>query len=57
MILKGRSRDTAWYSVTEEEWPLVGKAMEVWLGDDNFDGEGRQIRGLKEVRKSLKNGV
>jgi hypothetical protein len=53
MILKGRSRDTAWYSITEEEWPRVKRAVEAWLRDENFDGEGRQIKGLKEVRESL----
>lgn len=54
MMIRGRSRDTAWYSVTEEEWPLVKEALEVWLGNANFDPEGKQIRGLREVRESLK---
>jgi hypothetical protein len=53
MIIKGRSRDTAWYSITEDEWPVIKKALETWLSDDNFDENGRQIRDLKEIRASI----
>ena len=31
MIVKGRNRDTAWYSVTDAEWPAVREALERWL--------------------------
>ncbi|KAH8816769.1 putative acetyltransferase, GNAT family [Xylogone sp. PMI_703] len=51
MVLKGKNRDTAWFSVTDDEWVGVGAAMEMWLGEKNFDNEGRQIRSLEEIRK------
>jgi RimJ/RimL family protein N-acetyltransferase len=48
MIVKGRSRDTAWYSMLAEEWPKVRAKMERWLAPDNFDEHGRQKRRLSE---------
>lgn len=52
-IVKGRSRDTAWFSIIDDEWPLCRAAFEEWLKDDNFDAQGRQKLGLKEVRERL----
>lgn len=52
MIIKGRRRDTAWFSITDEEWPRVKKAFEAWLSEDNFDEDGKQISGLKALRES-----
>ncbi len=31
MIIKGRSRDTAWYSMLDSEWAAIKKNMEMWL--------------------------
>ena len=31
MIVKGRNRDTAWYSITDAEWPEVKKSLEARL--------------------------
>ena len=31
MIVKGRNRDTAWYSILDNEWADVKKNMETWL--------------------------
>jgi hypothetical protein len=53
MILKGRRRDTAWFSITDDEWPLVKKAFETWLSGDNFDENGKQIKALKSIRQAL----
>ena len=50
MVLKGRSRDTAWFSIVDEEWEGVKKGFEGWLAEENFDGEGRQRRRLEEFR-------
>jgi RimJ/RimL family protein N-acetyltransferase len=50
VVYKGRSRDTAWYSITEEEWPRARTAFEAWLSPDNFDGQRRQKRRLQELR-------
>ncbi len=34
LIVKGRNRDTAWYSMLAEEWPIVDKALQAWLDSD-----------------------
>jgi RimJ/RimL family protein N-acetyltransferase len=53
VIYKGRNRDTAWFAMTDQDWPHVKGAFEAWLADDNFDTDGRQSRGLAEIRESL----
>ena len=53
MIIKGRRRDTAWFSITDEEWPVVKKGFEEWLDESNFDSSGNQIRSLKAVREAV----
>lgn len=50
VIYKERSRDTAWYSITNQEWPRVRSAFEAWLDPANFDEHGRQKRKLQELR-------
>ena len=45
MIVKGRNRDTAWYSMLEREWPERKRAFERWLAPDNFD-QGAQKTSL-----------
>ena len=52
MIVKGRNRDTALYAMTDAGWPAARGAFERWLSPDNFDAEGRQRRGLAELRAS-----
>jgi len=46
MIYKGRSRDTAWFSILDGEWPAQKAAFGKYLGAQNFDGEGKQIKSL-----------
>lgn len=53
MIVKGRNRDTVGYAIIDGEWPLLRRALESWLDDDNFDGAGRQRRRLAELRERL----
>ncbi|GGC63658.1 GNAT family N-acetyltransferase [Chelatococcus reniformis] len=53
MVVKGANRDTAWFSIVDGEWPAVDAAFRAWLAPDNFDAEGRQRRGLAEVRAEL----
>ena len=52
MVVKGRNRDTAWYAMTDGEWPLRRAAFEAWLAPENFDHDGRQRRPLAEYRAS-----
>jgi RimJ/RimL family protein N-acetyltransferase len=49
MVLKGHNRDTAWYAITDAEWPSVRSGFERWLATENFTPEGAQRRGLKEL--------
>jgi RimJ/RimL family protein N-acetyltransferase len=42
MIVKGRNRDTAWYSMLDSEWPQRKQAFERWLDPANFDAHGHQ---------------
>ncbi|PMD32863.1 acyl-CoA N-acyltransferase, partial [Hyaloscypha variabilis F] len=54
MIIKGRRRDSAWFSVLDEEWnEVVGKSLEAWLGEGNFDEKGGQKRKLEDVREDV----
>jgi RimJ/RimL family protein N-acetyltransferase len=50
MVVKGRTRDSAWYAIVDDEWPRVRAAFESWLEPQNFDAAGRQRRGLAELR-------
>jgi RimJ/RimL family protein N-acetyltransferase len=52
MIIKGRSRDTAWFAMLDSEWPRARSAFERWLQPENFDG-GQQRRSLAAIRNSL----
>lgn len=49
LVYKGRSRDTAWYSIIDEEWPRLRAAFEEWLSPANFDAEGRQRTRLSTL--------
>jgi RimJ/RimL family protein N-acetyltransferase len=46
MIIKGKNRDTAWFSMLDSEWPARKRAFERWLDESNFDSEGRQMTRL-----------
>ena len=50
MVVKGRNRDTAWYAIVDRDWPAVRAAFEAWLDPANFDGSGRQLRSLADLR-------
>lgn len=52
IIVKGRRRDTAWFSVTDDEWHVVKAGFNAWLDWSNFDENGKQKRALKEFREA-----
>jgi RimJ/RimL family protein N-acetyltransferase len=56
IVYKGRSRDTAWYSITDEEWPRIRAALEAWLAPGNFEPDGSQRQRLQEIRAALAAG-
>ncbi len=49
MIVKGRNRDTAWFSMLDHEWPARKAAYERWLDPANFDPQGRQKTSLSSL--------
>lgn len=49
MIVKGRNRDSAWFSMTVEEWPGVRRAFETWLAPANLDADGNQRERLSDL--------
>jgi RimJ/RimL family protein N-acetyltransferase len=49
-IVKGRNRDTAWFSLLDHEWPAARAGFEAWLAPGNFDADGRQHAGLAQLR-------
>ncbi len=48
-LYKGRNRDTAWYAITDGDWPALETAFERWLDDANFDADGRQRESLSAL--------
>jgi len=46
MIFKGKNRDTAWYSILDDEWPEVRAILERWLAPSNFDRNGAATTSL-----------
>ena len=49
VIVRGRTRDTAWYAMIDEEWPALKEAYERWLAPENFDAKGRQKTRLSDL--------
>lgn len=54
LIVKGRNRDTAWFSVIDEEWPALAEAYRVWLDPANFDSAGRQRERLSDLTRLVR---
>jgi RimJ/RimL family protein N-acetyltransferase len=48
LVYKGRNRDTAWYSVLDQEWPGLEAAFQKWLEPSNFDENGQQRVRLRD---------
>ncbi|MBU6498395.1 MAG: GNAT family N-acetyltransferase [Rhodospirillales bacterium] len=50
LVVKGRLRETDWYSIVADEWPSRRDAMLAWLDAANFAPDGTARRGLAELR-------
>lgn len=48
-VVKGRNRDTAWFSILDSEWPALDAAFQTWLAPDNFDAAGQQRQRLSSL--------
>ncbi|MGC9446054.1 GNAT family N-acetyltransferase [Cereibacter sphaeroides] len=56
-VVKGRNRDTAWFSVIDREWPALHEAFELWLAPRNFDASGQQIERLSDLTALARGGA
>jgi len=50
VVVKGRQRDTDWYSIVGDEWPRCRDALAAWLDPGNFGADGVAVRGVRELR-------
>jgi RimJ/RimL family protein N-acetyltransferase len=50
MVVKDKSRDTAWFAMLDHEWPARKRAFEAWLDPGNFDADGTQRTKLSQPR-------
>ncbi len=48
-IYKGRNRDTAWFSIIDDEWPQLKQAFQEWLNPKNHDAQGQQRQSLSTL--------
>lgn len=55
-VVKGRNRDTAWFSVIDSEWPGLRAAYEAWLAPSNFDARGIQRERLSDLTRLARAG-
>lgn len=50
MVMKGSNRDTAWFAMTDDDWPLIRADFEHWLSPSNFMADGHQKLSLSALR-------
>ena len=51
-IVKGRQRDTDWFSIVGDEWAPCRNALLAWLDPANFSADGTAKHGLAELRQT-----
>ncbi|KAH6858813.1 hypothetical protein BKA58DRAFT_443997 [Alternaria rosae] len=49
----GTARDSHCLSMLDSEWVRNKRVLEGWLGGENFDAQGRQVRSMGEVRDAV----
>jgi hypothetical protein len=54
-VVKGRNRDTAWFSIVDSEWPAMKLTFQQWLNPINFDAQGNQLVQLGSMRQRFAN--
>ncbi len=52
MVVKGRLRDTEWFSIVGDEWPRCRDAILAWLNPTNFAPDGTALHSLAEIREA-----
>ncbi len=54
MIVKGKNRDTAWYSIIDQDWPEIREIFREWLGEENFDQDDVASQSLSTLMQNRK---
>ncbi len=54
MIVKGKNRDTAWYSIIDQDWPEIREIFREWLGEENFDQDDVARQSLSTLMQNRK---
>jgi RimJ/RimL family protein N-acetyltransferase len=54
-VVKGRNRDTAWFSMIDQEWASARAAFDRWLDAKNFDAAGRELSKLRMASDEVKS--
>lgn len=49
IVYKGRSRDTSWFSIIDDEWPRLRSEFQRWLEPSNFDDTAQQRTPLRHA--------
>jgi RimJ/RimL family protein N-acetyltransferase len=50
LVTKGRNRDTAWFAMTDVDWPRLERAHERWLDPANFEDPERGMAQRVSLR-------
>ena len=56
-VVKGRNRDTAWFTIVDSDWPAMRVAFEQWLDTINIDAQGNQVVSLGPLEWQLTNST
>ncbi len=54
MIVKGENRDTAWFAITDDDWPALREAYAAWSAPTNFDASGAQVERLGDLTRLVR---
>ena len=57
IVVKGRNRDTTWYSIIDAEWSAIRSGFERWLSAENFDADGQQRERLHALIEEVRRGA
>jgi RimJ/RimL family protein N-acetyltransferase len=56
-VCKGHSRDSSWYSIVDDEWPLIKQEFERWLNPTNFDAHEQQLSKLNAANVNARRHI
>ncbi len=52
-VYKNRNRDTAWFAITDKDWPALKVAFESWLAPENRKASGEQKTPLRTFMPTI----